>query len=75
MKNIICYLLGHKYRLKRRITENISELICKRCHKEFGINCRVKSLLPMDDELRELHEGIITVQNIKENIRIKFNEQ
>lgn len=58
LNKILCFILGHKYRLKKKITTNISEVTCLRCKKEFGINYYTKSLLEMDDELRELHSEI-----------------
>jgi len=66
---LLCAAFGHKYKLKRRITKNISEMVCKRCKKEFGINCAVKSILPMDDELREMHEDLQTTFNIRNSFR------
>lgn len=56
MKNMLCAVLGHKYRLKRRISISVAELKCERCRSEFGINTSVQSLLLLDDELRQLHE-------------------
>jgi hypothetical protein len=58
MKKIICRLLGHRYRLTRRITHSIAELECKRCQSEFGINTDVRALVPLNDELRQLHRDL-----------------
>ena len=33
----------------------ILQKITKKCGKEFGINTFAKSLLPLDEELKELH--------------------
>lgn len=66
---LLCAAFGHKYKLKRRITANISELICPRCKKEFGINCSTQSLLEMDDELKEMHEDLQTTVNIRNSFR------
>lgn len=52
---IFCKIFGHNYKLKRRISKSIAELKCARCKSEFGINTSVQSLLPLDDELRQLH--------------------
>lgn len=66
---LLCAAFGHKYKLKRRITANISELVCLRCKKEFGINCATKSLLEMDCELKEMHEDLMSAVNIRNSFR------
>lgn len=58
-KKILCYLFGHKYKMKRRITKSIAELQCIRCNKEFGINSTIKVVLELDEELKELHDLIL----------------
>lgn len=55
MKKAICFLFGHKYRLKRRISSTIREVKCIRCKSEFGMNDTTQSLLPLDNELKDLH--------------------
>lgn len=52
---IFCQIFGHKYMLKRRISKSIAELKCSRCKAEFGINTSNQSLLPLDNELKQLH--------------------
>lgn len=54
-----CYFFGHKYSVTRRINKEIAELTCSRCKKEFAINTYVQSLLPLDNELRELHNDLV----------------
>ena len=62
MKKIICKLLGHKYYVYAKPKENLGNgvrwLKCKRCRKDFVINNSIKTLLPMDFELKDLHEWI-----------------
>lgn len=58
METIICHLLGHKYRLLRKISPTTRELICKRCKAQFGMNDDAKAILPLDKELIELHSWI-----------------
>lgn len=55
---IICKLFGHNYKLKRRISKSIAELECNRCKSEFGINTSIQSLMPLDDELKQLHSNL-----------------
>lgn len=56
---IICKLLGHKYYVYAKPKENWSNgvrwLKCGRCHSNFVINDSVRVLLPMDNELMNLH--------------------
>lgn len=55
--DVVCFIFGHRYKVTKRITKSISELQCKRCKKEFGINTSCESLLPLDKELKELHKS------------------
>jgi hypothetical protein len=57
MLSVVCKVFNHKYKHKRKITNTIHELKCSRCGKEFGINTSAKSLLPLDEELKELHNS------------------
>ena len=59
MKKIICYFLGHNYRISRRINPTITELFCHRCKEQFAINTDVKTILPLDMELFNLHNEIL----------------
>ena len=60
MKKLLCLIFGHKYKVIRDITPYIRELRCKRCKKEFGMNDDVKILLPLDQELKDAHNILIT---------------
>lgn len=64
MKKILCRLFGHRYKVTKRISRSIAELKCKRCSCEFGINTDAQALLPLDNELRELHEELIPNRHI-----------
>lgn len=55
----VCYVAGHRYKVTRRISKRVAELICTRCDKEFGIHTGVPSLLPLDDELRQIHNDML----------------
>lgn len=57
--SVICFLIGHKYKTTRRISNNIAELKCARCGKEFAIHTHVKTLLPLDHDLITLHNDIL----------------
>jgi hypothetical protein len=59
MRNFLCALFGHKYKTKKRITNQIAELKCTRCKSEFAINTRMRTLLPLDNELEQMHNEIL----------------
>ena len=62
MKKFLCKLFGHKYILKRNICPGIRELACTRCKKEFGMNDAAQAVLPLDFELKELHDDILKMK-------------
>jgi hypothetical protein len=55
MDKLMCFIFGHRYRLKQNINSYIREVKCERCQKEWGMNDEVRQLLPLDDELKEQH--------------------
>lgn len=55
MNKILCFIFGHKYRLLKIVSPTTRELKCKRCNREFGMNDDAKVVLPMDKELRDVH--------------------
>ena len=66
---ILCFIFGHKYYVYAKPKENwasgIRWLKCKRCRESFAMNDRVKALLPMDRELRDMHEWDIINHKIE----------
>lgn len=56
MKKFICKIFGHKYSLIRRVSPQIREIFCERCLDEFAMHDGLRTILPMDDELRDLHK-------------------
>ncbi len=57
---IKCLFRRHGYIETRKISPGIHELKCIHCGKEFAMNSYVKAVLPLDEELRNLHEFILT---------------
>ena len=58
--SLLCRIFNHKYYVYAKPIDKhgdgIRWLKCKRCDRNFVMNCRVKVLLPMDFELMDLHE-------------------
>lgn len=61
IKYLLCRLFGHRYKILRKISTSITEVECTRCEKQFGMNHKLKVLLPLDDELRRAHEVLKSV--------------
>ena len=57
---IWCLIFGHKLRVyakpKEEWAKGIRWLVCDRCNRHFAINDRVKTIVPMDFEIRDMHE-------------------
>ncbi len=54
----VCSIVGHRYKVTRRVARSIYELQCPRCKARFGMNTSVKALLPLNLELQELHSEL-----------------
>lgn len=52
-RNIRCSILGHDYTLLKKYDNNVQKLICKRCHKIFGINHSVRAVVEWDADLED----------------------
>ncbi len=59
MKKLICKLFGHKYIRIRKINFDIEKVFCERCLSEFGIHHGLKTILPLDNDLRNAHKIIL----------------
>ena len=57
IRKIICRLKGHKYYVIKEYSPTVRKLGCSICKSKFGMNDRVKAVIPWDSELEELHEG------------------
>lgn len=55
-----CMIGKHEYQVTRKVSHDIAELKCLHCGKEFAINISAKALLPLDKELKDLHEYMLT---------------
>jgi len=55
MNKIWCWIFEHKYYVVQKFSNETRRVGCRRCPKTFGMNDRVKSFIPWDGELAELH--------------------
>lgn len=53
----LCWLFHHDYYVLKRYSVTTRKLGCRRCGRHFGMNDRVRAVIPWDSELEELHEG------------------
>lgn len=59
MSKLLCFIVGHKYRLHRKITDDIREAKCIRCGKFFGIHDGLEVVLPLDTQLIKAHDELL----------------
>ncbi len=57
MKRFLCWVLGHQYFVRDEFSRTTRRVGCGRCGADWGMNDRVKALVPWDSELTELHYG------------------
>ena len=62
---IRCKIFGHEYYVYAKPNEDwatgIRWLKCDRCKRDFFINSRVRTLLPYDPELEDMHKWLIVL--------------
>jgi len=57
MKDLICFLFGHKYFVAQVLSPQSRRLCCRWCSKSFAMNDDARSLLPWDAEFHRLYES------------------
>jgi len=55
MKKIICWLIGHQYKVAKAFSYSSRAVFCKRCRSVWGMNDEVRAIVPWDGELSKLH--------------------
>lgn len=55
MKPLVCYLLGHKFVLVKKLTPHSRKLGCTRCRQMFGMNDDARAVIPWDHELEAMY--------------------
>ena len=53
-RNIKCSVMGHDYVMVKRYSAKVQKIMCKRCHKVFGINHDVRAVVEWDQELDDM---------------------
>lgn len=64
-QRLLCNVSGHKFRLTKKITNNIKHYQCINCGYEVSTNFKGQ-LVPLTEELKNAHSGI-------QNIIVKRN--
>lgn len=54
---MICSVLGHRFKLQKRITTHTKEYKCECCGKEVTTNTN-GNIVPLTDELKTIHKGL-----------------
>lgn len=66
MKKIICFLIGHKYKVLRRVFSDYQEEVCTRCKKEFAHSIDIGFRSELTGTLRRIASEAIEIRkNIK----------
>lgn len=55
MKSIVCWALGHEYKVVQVFSRESRKLCCDRCKSEFAMNDRVRVLVPWSDEFEQFY--------------------
>lgn len=50
-----CLLLGHKYRVQRRMHPGARKVGCERCRRAWGMHDATRSFVPWDDEFEAMY--------------------
>ncbi len=58
LHKIICYFLGHKYKIYRVFSSTSRQVGCTRCGGLWGMNDSVPAIIPWDGELEQLYRVI-----------------
>ena len=55
---VICRCVFHKLIITRKVSDNIQELKCLRCGREFAICHSEKAFLPLNEEIRKHNDMV-----------------
>ncbi len=54
-----CITGCHQFETIRVVNAEVKEVKCRNCGKEFGIYDGISSCLPLDDEMKAVHNSLI----------------
>ncbi|GAB5564867.1 MAG: hypothetical protein Wins2KO_19300 [Winogradskyella sp.] len=60
MKNVVCSLIGHDFKVSKEITYHIKEYKCKRCGEEMTIDANGE-FVPLTAKLKEINRVLNNV--------------
>ena len=61
----LCRLFGHKYYVVQELTRESRQLACPRCRGRWGMNDRVKLIVPWTPEMEYMYNEIFGIRIIK----------
>ena len=59
LSSVRCIMGCHEFETIREVSNEVKEVKCRNCGKEFGIYDGISSCLPLDDEMRAIHSSLI----------------
>lgn len=71
MKNLICSLVGHDFRITKKITNYVSEFQCIHCKKQMSTNGN-GNLTPLTSKQREINILLQHIHKKKKKKTAKF---
>ncbi len=54
---MICSVLGHRFKVQKKITSHTKEYKCDCCGKEVTVNAN-GNIVPLTEELKTIHVGL-----------------
>jgi hypothetical protein len=71
MKNLICSLVGHDFRVIRKVTNFVSEFECVHCKKQMSTN-ENGSLTPLTSKQKEINSVLNYIHRKKKKKAAKL---
>lgn len=57
MNEFLCFLLGHKYKLAQKLSNESRRICCTRCRKSFAMNDDVRAVVEWDGSFHRMYES------------------
>jgi predicted nucleic acid-binding Zn ribbon protein len=55
MKRLICWVVGHRYRVKQVFSADSRRVCCDRCGGDWAMNDRVRVIVPWSAEFEQFY--------------------